>query len=64
MPKHMTLQEAMTKATREGFKVWYDEETRGWWLTTPKRPRRPPEDHGAFKDETRAWMAAASLCVA
>lgn len=60
----MTLQDAITRATREGFKVWHDAETAGWWLTTPKRPRRPPEDHGVFKDETRAWFAAASMCEA
>jgi hypothetical protein len=58
-----TLQDAIHTATREGFKVWHsdDPETLGWWVTTPKKPRRPPEDHGVFKDETRAWLAAASL---
>lgn len=60
----MTLQQAITRATGEGFKVWHssDPETLGFWLTTPKRPRRPPEDHGVFRDETRAWFAAASMC--
>lgn len=60
----MTLSDAITAATREGFKVWKsdDPETAGWWITTPKRPRRPPEDHGTFKSETRAWFAAASMC--
>lgn len=59
----MTLQDAINAATRDGFKVRYcDEvETRGWWVTTPKRPRRPPEEQGAFKDETRAWFAAALM---
>lgn len=61
----MTLQDAINAASRAGFKVWLcdEPETRGWWITTPKRPRRPPEDHGAFKDEARAWFAAASLSV-
>jgi hypothetical protein len=58
-----SLQEAINTASREGFKVRYsdDPETLGWWVTTPKRPRHPSEEHGAFKDETRAWMAAALM---
>lgn len=61
----MVLAEAITTATRAGFKVHHsdDAETRGWWITTPKRPRRPSEEQGTFKDETRAWMAAASLAL-
>lgn len=59
----MKLGEAINAATREGFKVWHstEEETRGWWVTSPKRPRRPSEDHGTFKTEERAWFAAASM---
>ena len=63
MSQRFSLQDAITRATREGYKVSFsdDPETRGWWITTPKRPRHPPEEHGAFKDETRAWMAAALM---
>jgi hypothetical protein len=57
----MTLQDAINTATRAGFKVHHDEGH--WWVTTPKRPRRPSEVQGTFKDETRAWFAAASLAM-
>ena len=60
----MTLQDAINQATREGFKVRReadDPETRGWWIIAPKRFRRPSEEHGVYRDETRAWMAAALM---
>lgn len=59
----MTLQDAIAAATRAGFKVRFedDPDTMGWWIITPRLPRRPSEKHGAFRDEARAWFAAASM---
>lgn len=57
----MTLLECMTLATREGFKVSHDPEEGGFWITTPKRPRRPSQYLGAYKTERDAWVGAAHL---
>lgn len=59
----MTLLDAMNEATRAGFTVFYssETETRGWWVSAPKRPRVPAAEHGVFKSETRAWFAACSM---
>lgn len=58
----MTLLDAMTAATRKGYKVSYaQEDCGGWWITTPKRPRHASEEHGSFKTEARAWFCAALM---
>jgi hypothetical protein len=46
-------------AQRKGFHVSDDSD--GWWVHVPARPRYPANVQGTFKTSDRAWMAAASL---
>jgi hypothetical protein len=55
------MHEIISQATRAGFIVYHDEKIGGWWIRTPKRPRRPSQELGTFKDERTAWMDAALL---
>jgi hypothetical protein len=55
------MTDAITEATRAGFKVEKSDDTPGWLVITPKRPRRPSETHGDFTSEDRAWMAACAM---
>ena len=55
----MTLLDAITEASKAGYRIHQDED--GWWVTTPKRPRRPSEVLGSHHDEARAWFAACSM---
>lgn len=57
----MTMHEVISLATSKGYRVAYREEEGGWIVTTPKAPRRPPQELGTYKDERTAWMDAALL---
>ena len=57
----MTLHEVISLASRQGYRVAYSEEEGGWLLTTPKAPRKPPQELGLYRDERTAWMDAALL---
>jgi hypothetical protein len=54
----MTTLDAMTEATRAGFKVERSDNSEGFVVITPKRPRHPSETHGDYKTEERAWFGA------
>lgn len=56
-----TVAEYRQIAERAGFSVFCKDDW--WWVRVPTRPRRPANNQGAFKDETRAWLAAASLAL-
>jgi hypothetical protein len=56
----MTINDCVLAATRHGLKVWQDED--GWWISVPKRPRRPAETLGTYRSEDRAWVGAALVC--
>lgn len=57
----MTWLELINEASRNGYRVLFDADMPGWVVVTPKAPRRPPQELGAFHDEQRAWRAAAFL---
>lgn len=57
----MNLKDAIALATLHKFTVWQDEH--GWWVTIPKRPKKSAEDHGTFRDQNRAWFAAAAMAM-
>ena len=57
----MTMHEVISMATREGYRVAYCPDAGGWWLTTPKAPRKPPQELGLYPNERTAWMDAALL---
>jgi hypothetical protein len=48
-------------ASRDGYRVRFDEEAEGWIVIAPKAFRRPEQEHGSFKDESAAWRGAAFL---
>lgn len=49
------------RAVAKGYSVQFNEEWEGWTVITPKRPRRPPEEHGTYKDQRAAWRGAAGM---
>lgn len=57
----MTLHDAISQATRLGYRVSHDPEYNGFVITTPKRPRRPSETLASWRTEERAWRAAALM---
>jgi hypothetical protein len=57
----MTLHDLISAATRSGYKVTPSDDVEGWSVHTPRAPRRPAQELGAFKDERTAWAAAALL---
>jgi hypothetical protein len=48
-------------AMRAGYSVEQDDGDGWWWVITPKRPRRPSETLGVYKDHRAAWRGAALL---
>jgi hypothetical protein len=47
------------EAQRAGYTV--SEDDLGWWITTPKAPRRASETLGVYRDSHAAWRGAALI---
>lgn len=56
-----TWLDLINEASGKGYRVAWSDEAEGWTITTPKRPRRPPEELGTYRDEGAAWRGAALL---
>jgi hypothetical protein len=56
-----TWLELINEASAKGYRVSFSDEHEGWIITTPKRPRRPSEELGSYKDESAAWRGAALI---